>query len=51
MWDQLSSLILKFRFIIVLFVGAMTFFVAQHALNVEFSVERAKFYPQRTKNS
>jgi len=45
MWDQLSSLILKFRFIIVLFVGAMTFFVAQHALNVEFSVERAKILP------
>ena len=45
MWDKLSSLILKFRFLIVLLVSALTLFVAQHALNVEFSVERAKILP------
>ena len=48
-WDQLSSLILKFRFIIVLFVGAMTF-CSSACVKCRFSVER-KILPSTHENS
>ena len=45
MWDKLSSFILKFRFLIILIVSVLTFLIGQHALNVEYSVARAKILP------
>ena len=45
MWDKLSTFILKFRFIIILIVSVLTFLIGQHALNVEYSVARAKILP------
>ena len=45
MWDKLSSFILKFRFLIILIISVLTFLIGQHALNVEYSVARAKILP------
>ena len=45
MWDKLSTFILKFRFLIILTVSVFTFLIGQHALNVEYSVARAKILP------
>ena len=45
MWDKLSSFILKFRFLIILIISVLTFLIGQHALNVEYSVSRAKILP------
>ena len=45
MWDKLSGFILKFRFLIILIISVLTFLIGQHALNVEYSVARAKILP------
>ena len=45
MWDKLSTFILKFRFLIILIISVLTFLIGQHALNVEYSVARAKILP------
>ena len=45
MWDKLSTFILKFRFLIILIISVFTFLIGQHALNVEYSVARAKILP------
>ncbi len=45
MWDKLSSFILKFRYLIILIISVLTFLIGQHALNVEYSVARAKILP------
>ena len=45
MWDKLSSFILKFRFLIILIISVLTFLIGQYALNVEYSVARAKILP------
>ena len=45
MWDKLSTFILKFRFLIILIISVFTFIIGQHALNVEYSVARAKILP------
>jgi len=45
MWDKLSTFILKFRFLIILIISVFTFLIGQYALNVEYSVARAKILP------
>jgi len=45
MWDKLSFLILKFRFLIIATISLLTFFIAQHAVKVQMSVDRAKILP------
>ena len=45
MWDKLSTFILKFRFLIIFIISVLTFLIGQHALNVEYSVARAKILP------
>ena len=45
MWDNLSNFIIKYRILSIVIICAITVFMAQHALNVEYSVERAKILP------
>ena len=45
MWDKLSTFILKFRFLIIFIISVLTFLIGQYALNVEYSVARAKILP------
>ena len=45
MWNSLSSFIIKFRVLFLIFIAGVTFFMAQNAVNVEYSVERAKILP------
>ena len=45
MWNSLSSFIIKFRVLFLVFIAGVTFFMAQNAVNVEYSVERAKILP------
>ena len=45
MWDNLSNFIIRYRILSLVIICAITVFMAQHALNVEYSVERAKILP------
>jgi predicted RND superfamily exporter protein len=45
MWNSLSSFIIKFRILFLFIIAGVTFFMAQNAVNVEYSVERAKILP------
>ena len=45
MWNSLSSFIIKFRVLFLILIAGVTFFMAQNAVNVEYSVERAKILP------
>jgi predicted RND superfamily exporter protein len=45
MWNSLSSFIIKFRVLFLILIAGVTFFMAQNAINVEYSVERAKILP------
>ena len=45
MWNSLSSFIIKFRVLFLFIIAGVTFFMAQNAVNVEYSVERAKILP------
>ena len=45
MWNSLSSFIIKFRVLFLIFIAGVTLFMAQNAVNVEYSVERAKILP------
>ena len=45
MWNSLSSFIIKFRVLFLILIAGVTLFMAQNAVNVEYSVERAKILP------
>ena len=45
MWNTLSSIILKYRVLFSVIICGVTFFMANHAVDVEYSVERAKILP------
>lgn len=49
MWDKLAVFILKFRFLIIAIIAVLTFFIAQHSVNVQLSVDRAKILPSSHK--
>ena len=49
MWDKLAIFILKFRFLIIASIAVLTFFIAQHSVNVQLSVDRAKILPSSHK--
>ena len=42
MWNALSSIILKYRILFAVIICVITAIMAKHAVNVEYSVERAK---------
>ena len=42
MWNLLSSFIIKFRILFLFIIAGVTFFMAQNAVNVEYSVERSR---------
>ena len=41
--------VLKFRFLIIAIIAVLTFFIAQHSVNVQLSVDRAKILPSSHK--
>ena len=45
MWNALSSIILKYRILFAVIICVITAIMAKHAVNVEYSVERAKILP------
>ena len=45
MWNALSSIILKYRILFTVIICVITAIMAKHAVNVEYSVERAKILP------
>ena len=49
MWNSLSNFILKNRFLLIILISVLTILMAQYAVNVKYSVERAQILPSSHK--
>ena len=49
MWNSLSNFILKNRFLLIISISVLAILIAQFAVNVKYSVERAQILPSSHK--